>query len=297
MAVFRDWVIESYQWAGIKDGVEVRKCPVLIILDPPPGCLSLYRRQSINTNKWHCYNAACSVTMTVPVGGGHPRYTSALRAGETHFDRHVPLCHDKAAAQMSVIEAERHVEALARACGVARALHLPKPSWVNWLREGHDFILYPQPAFKTVQTRFGPLVKEEERVMLDTVPRPSSPLPSHVRYWVRNGLWAYPPRNAARAEPVVVDEVEDMEASDSDSAGSNAGSDEAEVSDASEAVSGGAEVGGVAFVYGPDDTPASPPEADRGPIIPTVPLYVPFGEDSDSSSGRSVASGDLEVSD
>ena len=123
MAVFRDWIIESYQWAGIKDGVEVRKCPVLIILDPPPGCLSLYRRQSINTNKWHCYNAACSVTMTVPVGVGHPRYTSALRAGETHFDRHVPLCHDKAAAQMSVIEAERHVEALARACGVARALH------------------------------------------------------------------------------------------------------------------------------------------------------------------------------
>ena len=388
MAVFRNWSIENYQWAGFIDGVEVRKCPVLIISDPPPGCLSLYRRQNIGTNKWHCYNAACSVTMTVPVGGGHPRYTSALRAGETHFDRHVPLCHEKAADQMLVIEAERRVEALARACGVARALQQPKPSWVNWLREGHDFIMYPQPAFKTVQTRFGPLVKEEERVMLDTIPRPGSPLPAYVRNWARHG-WYDPPRNAAGAEPVVVEEAEDMEASDSDSAGLPLGSDEAETSGASEATSGGAEVeaeaelveveevegmeasdsdsagsyagsdeaemtgaseaassgaeaeaeaelvdveavdgteasdsdsaglplgsdeaelpdaaeaassgaeaGGVAFVYGPDDTPASPPEADKGPIIPGAP--VPLGEDSDSSSGRSVASGDLDVSD
>ena len=39
--------------------------------------------------------------------------------------------------------------------------------------------------------------------------------------------------------------------------------------------------------FGPDDTPASPPLVDQGPCLPTV------EEESDSSSGRSVSSGDL----
>ena len=78
--------------------------------------------------------------------------------------------------------------------------------------------------------------------MLDTIPRPGSPLPAHMRRWLREDLWAYPPVNAAEAEPGVVEEAEDMKASDSDSAGSYAGSDEAELSEASEAALGGAEV-------------------------------------------------------
>ena len=115
------------------------------------------------------------------------------------------------------------MEALARACGRARALTLPKPSWINWLHEGHDFFRHPQPAFNTVQTRFGPLVKEGERLMLDTIPRPGSPLPAHMRRWLREDLWAYPLVNAAEAEPGVVKEAEDMEASDSDLSASKCG--------------------------------------------------------------------------
>ena len=161
MAVFRDLSVEEYQWAGFKDGEEVRKCPVLIKRDPPLGCLPLYRWQNIRTVKWHCYNDACSVTMTFPVGGGQPPYTSALKARETHYDRHVPLCHQRTAAQMRVIEAERLAKALARACGRARAVVLRKTSWVQWLTINHDFGLYPQPALKTLQTRFGPYILKQ----------------------------------------------------------------------------------------------------------------------------------------
>ena len=39
--------------------------------------------------------------------------------------------------------------------------------------------------------------------MLDTIPRPGSPLPAHMRRWLREDLWAYPPVNAAEAEPRV----------------------------------------------------------------------------------------------
>ena len=61
-----------------------------------------------------------------------------------------------------------------------------------------------------------------------------------------------------------------MEAYDSDSAGSYAGSDKAEVAGAVEAIPGGAEAweGPIVVKFGPDDTPASPPLVDQGPFLP-----------------------------
>ena len=67
MAVFRDVEELKYQWAGIKDGVEVQKLEVLIIRDPPPGCLALYRRHSISTKNELDSNADVLVGKTFKV--------------------------------------------------------------------------------------------------------------------------------------------------------------------------------------------------------------------------------------
>ena len=141
---------------------------------------------------------------------------------------------------MRVIEAERDAEALARACGQPCAVMLPKLSWVEWLTTRHDFDLYPQPAKKTLQTRFGPLVWFEEQRTAENIPTPHSPLPEHWQWWLDNPV-AVPAADDSGSEEVEAAKI--MEVDDSDEAGSETESDEMDMVEAVEADPDGAEEG------------------------------------------------------
>ena len=96
---------------------------------------------------------------------------------------------------MRTIESEKDAEALGRACGQARAVVVPKHSWLERLTNSHDFNHYPQPAKKTLLNRLGPLVKWEEQRTLDKIPTPESPyvnttmIKNHMHILIRKAIY------------------------------------------------------------------------------------------------------------